>query len=128
MASIFDPDQPDLPTKQEERSKKRESITSYEASKGKRRLYDMVEAAFETLEQATKQADWGNAVKAATAILDRAGFGPKTSIDVTTHHDLSHLSNEELAERAKVVLGMIEGKAGKRLPVIDLQPQSRMVQ
>jgi hypothetical protein len=121
LASIFDED-PDEPKVALKRDKKREPLTAFEVTKGRRRLYDMVEQAFDTLLEAAQRADYGNAVKAAIAILDRAGFGPKSTVDVnTTHFDLSNLTTEQLAERAKQVHDMILAQRSKQLPVIDMK-------
>ncbi len=123
MASIFDDiDIPSRPVVEEPkpRSKKREALTGYEVVQGKRRLADMVEIAFDTLEEAAKTADHATAVKAATAILDRAGFGPKSTVDVnTTTIDLTTLSRAELAERASKVHQMLKDAQLKALPAID---------
>lgn len=111
MASIFDDYDPNesisesvTEDKSSGRNKKRLSLTPAEVTKGKRRLSEMVESAFKALEEAVKNADYAVATKAAQIILDRAGFGPRSSVDLTTTAvDLSNLTREELAERALLV-------------------------
>ena len=117
MASVYDIDnpfpKPDQPEKVK-RSKHREFLTSSELVAGKRKLADMVDRAFLALEEAMVSADHTTAVKAAQIILDRAGFGPKSTVDVnTTTLDLSSLSREELAARASGIADMLRqsGKA-----------------
>lgn len=118
MSSIYDLNKPaPAPVKEKaaKRSKHRETLTPSQLRDGQIRLNEMAEQAFATLEAATIEADWPTAVKAACAVLDRAGFGPKSTVDVnTTHVDLSNLSKEELADRALKVSEMIRaGRAGK---------------
>lgn len=97
-------------------------------TKGKRRLADMVDRAFQTLEDATVHADFPTAIKAAQIILDRAGFGPKSTVDVnTTTIDLSALSREELAARASKIVDMLRAQS-KELPAIEGVVLSRTVQ
>jgi len=128
MASIFDLDPDDLPPRSQKeeitlkRSKHRESITPSDYSKGKRTLMSMVESAFDCLEDAVKSADFPTAIKAAQIILDRSGFGPKSTVDVnTTSLDLSTLSREELAERASRISHQLRSKDQK---TIDITPSS----
>lgn len=118
MASIFDfdglpprpKDDPDPP----KRSKHREALTPGEVSSGKRRMGHMVEKAFNALEEAILHADHPTSIKAAQILLDRAGFGPKSTVDVnTTTLDLSSLSREELAERASRISAQLRAKAEK---------------
>lgn len=118
MASIFDDDfgdglPKDTEQKPRKRGKHRESLTSTEIRQGHAKLLDMVESAFETLEAATREADFPTAIKAAQIILDRAGFGPKSTVDVnTTSLDLSQLSREELAIRAEQLAAKLKTDAG----------------
>lgn len=120
MASIFDFDQNPSdsgslskePESKKKRSKHREKLTPSELAAGRVRLADMVEKAFASLEEALEEADHGNMIKAAQIILDRAGFGPKSTVDVnTTNVDLSALSREELANRALQLAGMLKNQA-----------------
>jgi hypothetical protein len=118
MASIFDAYDPIISLKPEsgpepgKRSKHRETLTAAEIAKGKTKLADMVDMAFDTLKLAAKEADYGVAIKAAQIILDRAGFGPKSALDVTTTNiDLSNLTREQLAERAVQIAGVLRAHA-----------------
>lgn len=124
MPSIFDLDPEDLPPRMKEedrpfkRSKHRESLTSSDVAQGKRRLADMVEAAFNCLEAAVKEADFPTAIKSAQIILDRAGFGPRSTMDInTTTLDLSALSREELAERAQKISNLLRNQNQKTIDV-----------
>lgn len=127
MASIYDlPGSPKIETTPEpkNRSKKRESLTSLQVTTGKRTLHQMVEAAFQTLQDAMVEADWPTAIKAATAVLDRSGFGPKSTVDInSTTIDLSNLSREELAERAGRVAAMIRGQQAA-IDVTSVKPET----
>ena len=126
MASIFDfdetPSEPlsSTPTPESssstKRSKNREFLSSFEVAKGKRSLASMVEAAFQTLQTAMTEADYPTAIKAAQIVLDRAGFGPKSSMDVTTTNiDLSALTLEELANRAQQMAEVVRTSSPKRV-------------
>lgn len=133
MASVLDDEfESDLPTKDEKekpkrRSKNREALTPTEVRQGHQRLLDMVEGAFATLEAATKEADYPTAIKAATVILDRAGFGPKSTVDVnTTTRDLSQLSREELAARAQALSKRLQDQLGT-IPVATVVPVSETI-
>lgn len=123
MASIYDFEDPPPSNPKVEpvrRSKHRESLNQAQVAQGKRTLIGMVNAAFNALQDAMETADHATAVKAAVAILDRAGFGPKSTVDVnTTHIDLSQLSREELADRAALVTMRLRAKARD---VIDVTP------
>lgn len=67
----------------------------------KQRLLMMVEPAFEMLVKAMESDDIRSGVKAAEIILDRAGFGPKSTVMVEDNRDnLANLTREELAQRA----------------------------
>lgn len=119
--SIFDngPAAPPEKAIKIKRSKKREveALSPLDLAQGKRRLADMVEMAFNTLEEAATHADHNTAIKAAQIILDRAGFGPKSSLDVTNlNFDLSALSREELADRASQLAKKLrEGREPKQI-------------
>jgi len=118
MSNIFDIDAPSITSRVEapvKRSKHRESLSASDVSKGKRRLADMVQLAFDTLEDATQNADYPTAIKAAQIILDRSGFGPRTTMDVnTTSVDLSSLTREELANRASAIAGVLRAAAERK--------------
>lgn len=129
MASIYDfgglPQAPKPEPEPKKRSKKRESLSTTEVRQGKLRLAEVVERAFTTLEDAMENADFSTAVKAAQIILDRSGFGPKSTVDVnTTTMDLSSLSREELAERASKISKMLRAQQDAARPVIDVTPTS----
>lgn len=105
MANLFDqiPIPPPLASldKPKKRARNREALSTGEIRAGQKKLMDMVEAAFTTLETAMEEADFGNAIKAAQIILDRTGFGPKSTVDVNSVHiDLTNLTNEQLSQRA----------------------------
>lgn len=107
------------------RGKKRESLTANEVSERKTTLASKVDRAIETLETAMEEADFSTAIKAAQIILDRTGFGPKTTVDVnTTHRDLSSLSREELAERAQRLASRIRSNGSGASPAIPELPDS----
>lgn len=116
MASIFDsdPDEPPAEAREREtpsRSKERKGLTPAQFSQGRRTLYEKVQRAFETLESAMASADFPTAVKAAQIILDRTGYGPKSTVDVnTTAVDLTALSSAELADRARRIAHMLSEK------------------
>ena len=116
MASIFDDFEPvSVPSSNEpvsvHRGKKRESLTSAEVTSGKRRLSAMVDRAFDVLSQIVVEADYPTALKAIQIILDRSGFGPKTSLDVTTTSiDLSAMTRDELAARAQQIATTLRTK------------------
>jgi len=127
MASVFDLDPNNLPPRPKEdlpmkRSKHREHLSNSDYAAGKRTLMSMVESAFDCLENAVQHADYPTAIKAAQIILDRSGFGPKSTVDVnTTTLDLSALSRDELAERALRIASVIRNKDQK---VIDITSTS----
>lgn len=75
----------------------------------KTRMLQMVGPALDVLAEAMQQADWPIAVKAATAILDRAGIGPHATIDVvdTSTDVLERMSDEQLENRALTLANMI---------------------
>jgi len=101
------------------RSKHRESISPSEFREGQLKLHDMVEASLETLYDAMLHADFNNAIKAAQIVLDRTGFGPKSTVDVNANiMDLSELSREELAERASYIAEALRKSAKPGGPVV----------
>jgi hypothetical protein len=108
MPSIFDADfkpelmDPEEDTSSNKRSNKRDlSLSKLDVMSGRKTLGQMVAIAFDTLQEAMQHADHNTAVKAAQILLDRAGFGPKTTVDInSTHIDLTELTREQLAERA----------------------------
>lgn len=78
----------------------------------KTRLLATVGYAIDTLERAMECADWPTAVRAALGILDRAGFGPmtKVTVDGVTTTEFKELTNNELQERASMVLRRIQDR------------------
>lgn len=105
MTSVFDTIEHTAPEPRNDEPPKRsktrvENLTVGVIRRGRKTLAEMVELAFITLEEAMLHADYNTASRAAIATLDRAGFGPKTTVDInSTHIDLSELSREELDER-----------------------------
>ena len=71
-----------------------------------RRLLEMIDPAFDALLRAVEECDeWPTKVRAAIAVLDRAGFGPTTSLRVEEPgHDYANLSSEELKARAMAIV------------------------
>lgn len=68
----------------------------------RRRLHRAVPRAIQALEDAMSHGEHGEAIKAAQIILDRAGYGPKSTVQIEElPDDLSNLSAEELAARAE---------------------------
>jgi hypothetical protein len=107
MSNIYDVHAPGsaVETMEEpvKRSRKRsaEQLSKAELRAGQRTLFAMVERAFETLEDAMATADHQTAIKAAQIILDRTGFGPKSTVEVnSTHLDLTEMTRDQLADRA----------------------------
>jgi len=73
----------------------------------------MVEPAFEMLMRAIESDDVKSGVRAAEVILDRAGFGPKSTlvVDDQREADLSQLTEVQLAERAMLVASKLRQAA-----------------
>jgi hypothetical protein len=110
MDNIFDfiPPPPTAPPEELPRSKKRETLTQFAIRDAKITLQDAVETALRTLEMAMRVADWPTAVKASLGILDRAGLGPRSTIEIDDlQRDLSVLSREQLAARAEALASHI---------------------
>lgn len=111
--TIYDfPDQPAPVAKEEpvKRSKHRQSISLSSIRAGQVKLQDMIDTAFQALQEAMIYADHSTAIKAAQIVLDRSGYGPKSTVDVNSVHlDLSELSRDELAERASALAKRIRG-------------------
>jgi hypothetical protein len=114
------------------RSRKRETLSNTDLVRGKGKLADLVDRAFQTLDEAMTSADHATAIKAAQIVLDRAGFGPKQTVDLnTTTVDLSTLSREELAARALSVadrLRKVTGPNGTAPGIVDVTPKSNVIQ
>lgn len=75
-----------------------------------RLLQRSVPLAIRALRQAMRQGDHAEAVKAALGILDRAGYGPKSTLQIEDlPEDLSSLSEKQLAERAERIAKALKG-------------------
>lgn len=69
-------------------------------AEAKRQLMCMLEPAFAALMRAMDSDDMKSAVRAAEIILDRAGFGPKATLEIEdTRDNLANTSGEELLKR-----------------------------
>lgn len=67
-------------------------------------LLCLVEPAFQALLEAMEGGDLKVAVKAAEIVLDRAGFGPKATLEIEDARDnLANTSGEELLKRIELV-------------------------
>ncbi len=87
-----------------------------------KRLLMLVEPAFEMLLKAMESNDIKSGVRAAEVILDRAGFGPKATLEVTTNKDnLANLSREELAQRAMELAERARSLVARN-EVVDAEP------
>jgi len=85
----------------------------------KQRLLAMTEPAFAVLMEVMEEgAEDEVRLKAAIAVLDRAGYGPRSTV-VVDHRkeELASLTDAEIAERMKVLLNQMQENA---LPVIDV--------
>jgi len=71
-----------------------------------RRLLAMIDPAMDALLRAVEECDeWPTKVRAAIAVLDRAGFGPTTALRVEEGgNDYADLSSEELKQRALAIV------------------------
>lgn len=68
----------------------------------KKRLMMLIEPAFEMLMRAMESNDMKSGVRAAEIILDRAGFGPQSTLRIEDERDnLANLSTDELQQRAE---------------------------
>lgn len=79
-----------------------------------RKLHQAVPKAIRALEQAMTNGEYGEMIRAAQVILDRAGYGPKSVVQIEeAPDDLSDLSKEELAERAARLVRELSAKDKK---------------
>lgn len=90
------------------------------------KLLALVDTALTTIENAMKTGDSDDAVsvKAAFGVLDRAGFGVHSSIDITDKRDYSKLSHTELLERLNLVrekIAIAQGKTQDKISTIHWQ-------
>jgi hypothetical protein len=90
----------------------------------KMRLLCLVEPAFATLRRAMASNDLPTAVRAAVAILDRSGYGPKATLEVEKpEEDYSKLTDQDLLERHRLLTRalMKQGLIGDGSQVIDAE-------
>lgn len=134
MANIFDLNTP--PTSGESldggrsvRTNKRlDKLTSLDVVSRKTKLVDLTDTALAALEDAMKNADHGNSVKAAQIVLDRTGFGPKSTVEVSSvHMDLSKMTTDDLMMRLEGIRKMLSDHAPEsKIPiptnVLDVTP------
>lgn len=67
-----------------------------------RLLHESIPTAIQALRDAMRDGDHQEAVRAAQIVLDRAGYGPKSTVVVEDlPDDLSNVPREQLAERAE---------------------------
>lgn len=71
----------------------------------KKRLLEMAGTAMLCLQNAMENGDIKEQTSAATKVLDRAGLGPNITVDITDkkEHELSHLDDEALADKAEAL-------------------------
>jgi len=82
---------------------------SYTVTEIRKRARQMAPHAFRCLERNLYSSDDKVQVAAATAILDRAGFGPQSKITVEDERDnLTELTPQQLAARARQLAEQIE--------------------
>lgn len=123
MANVFDLDTIVSPVEKKpepkKRSKNRETLTPAQRTSGQVKLHELVDIAFNTLEEAMIFGDYSTATKAAQITLDRAGYGPKSTVDINqTSLDLSALSKEELAQRAQKLADHLRLVGRKEVPEV----------
>ena len=77
----------------------------------------MIDPAMNALLRAVEDCDEGpTKVRAAIAVLDRAGFGPTASLRVDAHaSDLASLSSAELKDRAMAIVKRAAAAESKEL-------------
>jgi hypothetical protein len=82
-----------------------------------RRLIAMIDPAMTALLRAIRECDeWPTKVRAAIAVLDRAGFGPTQSLRVDEQaNDLAALSSAELKARAMHIVQRAAAAEAKEL-------------
>lgn len=81
-------------------------------TEAKRKLLLLVEPALAALEKALACEDWPVVVRAATVLLDRAGFGPTSKLIVENEVvDFSELSEEQLVQRAQTLTAHFQEQA-----------------
>ena len=82
-----------------------------------RRLIAMIDPAMDALLRAMQECDeWPTKVRAAIAVLDRAGFGPTASLRLDDQaSDLGSLSSAELKDRAMDIVKRAAAAEAKEL-------------
>lgn len=82
-----------------------------------RRLIGMIDPAMTALLQAIRECDeWPTKVRAAIAVLDRAGFGPTQSLRVDEKtSDYATLTTEQLKDRALAIVKRAAESEAKEL-------------
>jgi hypothetical protein len=82
-----------------------------------RRLIGMIDPAMNALLRAVEECDeWPTKVRAAIAVLDRAGFGPTASLRVDDQaNDYTNLSSAELKDRAMAIVKRAAESEAKEL-------------
>ena len=86
-----------------------------------RRLIGMIDPAMTALLRAVQECDeWPTKVRAAIAVLDRAGFGPTASLRVDDQaSDYANLSSTELKDRAMAIVQRAAASEAKELEETD---------
>ena len=82
-----------------------------------RRLISMIDPAMTALLRAVEECEeWPTKVRAAIAVLDRAGFGPTASLRVDDQaSDLASLSSADLKDRAMEIVKRAAAAEAKEL-------------
>jgi hypothetical protein len=85
----------------------------------KKRLMAYVEPALLVLAEAMEKADWPVAVRAALGLLDRAGLGPQSTLNVVdeSRPDLEIMTEDALEKRAQTVLAMMKERKARAAEV-----------
>ena len=86
-----------------------------------RRLISMIAPAMTALLRAVEECEeWPTKVRAAIAVLDRAGFGPTASLRVDDQaSDLASLSSADLKDRAMEIVKRAAAAEAKELDDAD---------
>jgi len=90
------------------------------------RLLALVEPALETLFEAMEQTDhWPSAVKAAEILMDRAGFGPRSTLVIEDDRkDLAPLTTDELLARTELIQTRLREAIAKQKSELRLIPRA----
>lgn len=115
MGSLFDVLKP---AETPEQSQPEPEIRPLSKQEARAKLQHAVPKAIFALESAMTNGDYPEMVRAATAILDRAGYGPKQTVQIEeAPEDLSTLSESELRARVQRIYDLLHGKESKPLPL-----------